>query len=144
MDAATLARACADAMWADDAASRALGIELVSVGPGRAVLAMSVSAAMVNWHNTCHGGYIYLLADTAFGYACNTHNQRMVAQHCSISYLNPVRRGERLTAHAIERQRQGRSGIYYVAGKRDDGTVVAEFRGHGRIIEGTLVPITKA
>jgi acyl-CoA thioesterase len=144
MDAATLARACADAMWADDAASRALGIELVSVGPGRAVLAMSVSAAMVNWHNTCHGGYIYLLADTAFGYACNTHNQRMVAQHCSISYLNPVRRGERLTAHAIERQRQGRSGIYDVAVKRDDGTVVAEFRGHGRIIEGTLVPITKA
>jgi acyl-CoA thioesterase len=144
MDAVTLARACADAMGEDDATSRALGIELVSVGPGQAVLAMTVTAAMANWHNTCHGGYIYLLADTAFGYACNTRNQRMVAQHCSISYLNPVRRGERLTAHAVERQRQGRSGIYDVAVKRDDGTVVAEFRGHGRVIEGTLVPITKA
>ncbi len=144
MDAALLARACADAMWEDDATSRALGIELISVAPGQAVLAMTASAAMVNWHNTCHGGYIYLLADTAFGYACNTHNQRMVAQYCSISYLNPVRRGERLTAHATERQRQGRGGIYDVAVKRGDGTVVAEFRGHGRIIEGTLVPIARA
>jgi acyl-CoA thioesterase len=144
MNAAILARACADAMWEDDATSRGLGIQLISVAPGQAVLAMAVTEMMVNWHNTCHGGYICLLADTAFGYACNTHNQRMVAQHCSISYLNPVRRGERLTAHAVERQRQGRSGIYDVALKRDDGTVVAEFRGHGRIIEGTLVPIVKA
>jgi acyl-CoA thioesterase len=78
MDAATLARACADAMWADDAASRALGIQLISVEPGHAMLGMAVSATMVNWHNTCHGGFVYLLADTAFGYACNTRNQRMV------------------------------------------------------------------
>jgi acyl-CoA thioesterase len=143
MDAATLARACADAMWEDDATSRGLGIQLVSVAPGQAVLGMAVTETMVNWHNTCHGGFIYILADTAFGYACNTHNQRMVAQYCSISYLNPVRRGERLTAHAVERQRAGRSGIYDVAVNRDDGTVVAEFRGHGRIIEGTLVPIVR-
>jgi acyl-CoA thioesterase len=67
----------------------------------------------------------------------------MVAQHCSISYLSPARRGERLTAHAVERQRQGRSGIYDVTVKRDDGTVIAEFRGHGRAIEGTLVPDSK-
>jgi acyl-CoA thioesterase len=83
------------------------------------------------------------LADTAFGYACNTRNQRMVAQHCSISYLNPAQRGERLTAHAIERQRQARSGIYDVTVKREDGSVIAEFRGHARAIEGTLVPVTK-
>jgi acyl-CoA thioesterase len=140
MDAATLARACADAMWADDATSRELGIQVIAVEPGHAVLRMSVTAAMVNWHNTCHGGFIYLLADTAFGYACNTRNQRMVSQHCSISYLNPARSGERLTAHAAERQRQGRSGIYDVTVKRDDSTVIAEFRGHGRAIEGTLVP----
>jgi acyl-CoA thioesterase len=140
MDAATLARACADAMWADDATSRELGIQVIAVEPGQAVLGMSVTAAMVNWHNTCHGGFIYLLADTAFGYACNTRNQRMVAQHCSISYLNPARSGERLTAHAAERQRQGRSGIYDVTVKRDDSTVIAEFRRHGRAFEGTLVP----
>jgi len=141
MDAATLAHACADAMTGKDATSRGVGVELVSVAPGQAVLRMTLSETMVNWHNTCHGGFIYLLADTAFGYACNTRNQRMVAQHCSISYLDPVRRGERLTAHAVERQRAGRSGIYDVAVRRDDGSVVAEFRGHGRIIEGTIVPV---
>ena len=140
MDAATLARACADAMWADDATSRALGIQLISVEPGRAVLGMAVTATMVNWHNTCHGGFIYLLADTAFGYASNTRNHRMVAQHCSISYLNPARSGERLTAHAVERQRAKRSGIYDVAVTREDGTVIAEFRGHARAIEGTILP----
>jgi len=140
MDAATLARACADAMWAEDATSRGLGIELIAVEPGSAVLLMVVGAEMVNWHNTCHGGFIYLLADTAFGYACNSRNQRMVAQHCSITYLNPAQRGDRLTAQAIELQRAKRSGIYDVAVTRADGTPIAEFRGHARAIDGTLLP----
>jgi acyl-CoA thioesterase len=140
MDAATLSRACAKVMWAGDATSRGLGIELISVEPGRAVLAMAVTETMVNWHNTCHGGFIYLLADTAFGYASNSRNRRMVAQHCSITYLNPAQRGDRLTAHAVERQRAGRSGIYDVVVMREDGTPIAEFRGHARAIEGTLLP----
>jgi len=144
MDAATLARACADAMWADDATSRELGLQLISVEPGHAVLVMTVTETMVNWHNTCHGGFIYLLADTAFGYASNSRNQRMVAQHCSISYLKAAQRGDRLTAHAVERQRAGRAGIYDVAVKREDGKVIAEFRGHARAIEGTLLPDAKA
>ena len=143
MDAANLARTCADAMWADDATSRALGLQLISVEPGQAVLGMAVTDAMVNWHDTCHGGYIYLLADTAFGYSCNSRNQRMVAQYCTISYLNPAQRGERLTAHAAERQLQGRSGIYDVAVTREDGTVIAEFRGHARAIAGNIVADTK-
>ena len=143
MDAATLARTCADTIWADDAASRGLGLQLISVEPGHAVLGMAVTEAMVNWHDTCHGGFIYLLADTAFGYACNSRNQRMVAQYCSISYLNPAQRGERLMAHAVERQLQGRSGIYDVAVKREDGTVIAEFRGHARAIAGNIVADAK-
>jgi len=144
MDAAMLARACADVMWTDDATSRGLGIQLISVEPGRAMLAMAVTETMVNWHNTCHGGFIYILADTAFGYASNSRNRRMVAQHCSITYLNPAQRGDRLTAHAIERQRAGRSGLYDVAVTREDGTPIAEFRGHARAIEGTLLPDTSA
>jgi acyl-CoA thioesterase len=144
MDADALAGACADAMWAEDAASHALGIQLIAAAPGHAVLALVVTETMANWHGTCHGGYIYLLADTAFGYACNTRNQRMVAQHCSISYLNPAQRGDRLTAQAIERQRAARSGIYDVTVKREDGLVIAEFRGTGRATGGTLVPGAKA
>ena len=106
MDAATLARACADAMWAEDATSRELDLQLISIEPGHAVLAMAVTETMVNWHNTCHGGFIYLLADTAFGYACNTHNQRMVGaalQH-QLSQSGPARRpadrtGDRAPTH---------------------------------------------
>jgi len=139
MDANALARVCAEALLAVDAPVRALGIELVSVAPGEAVMAITVSASMINWHDTCHGGYIFLLADTAFGYASNSRNQRMVAQHCSISYLNPAKRGDKLTARAIERQRAGRSGIYDVAVTREDGTQIAEFRGHARAIDGTIV-----
>ncbi len=144
MDEATLARACADVIWADDATSRELGVQLISIEPGHAVLGLAVTEKMVNWHNTCHGGFIYYLADNAFGYACHTRNQRMVAQHCSISYLNPAQRGDRLTAHAVERQRAGRTAIYDVTVKRDDGLVIAEFRGAARVVEGTLLSDAKA
>ena len=140
MDTTALARACADAMWREDAASRGLGIELIAIAPGEASLGMAVSASMANWHDTCHGGFIFLLADTAFGYACNSRNQRMVGQYCTITYLNPAKRGEKLIARAVERQREGRSGIYDVAVTREDGTEIAEFRGHARSMAGHILP----
>ena len=140
MSADELARACADAMWAEDAASRGLGFELVSVGPGRAELAMTVTERMVNGHKTCHGGFIFTLADSAFAFACNTYNQRTVAQHCAITFIEAGRLGDRLTARGVEKNRRGRSGIYDITVTRQDGTVIAEFRGHSRAIEGELVP----
>ena len=138
-----LARACADAMWAEDAASRSLGMELVAVEPGHAVLAMTVTERMVNGHKLCHGGFIFTLADSAFAFACNTYNQRTVAQHCAITFLNAARLGDRLVARAVERQRMGRSGIYDITVTREEGFVIAEFRGHSRTIEGEIVPGAK-
>jgi acyl-CoA thioesterase len=76
MDATALARACADAMWKEDAASQSLGMQLVSIAPGQAVITMTVTDRMVNGHKLCHGGYIFTLADSAFAFACNTYNQR--------------------------------------------------------------------
>lgn len=143
MDASELARACADVMWAEDEASRSLGMELVTVEPGHAVLTMSVTERMVNGHKLCHGGYIFALADSAFAFACNTHNQRTVAQHCAITFLNAARLGDRLVAQSIERQRAGRSGIYDVTVTREEGFVIAEFRGHSRTIEGEWLPGVK-
>jgi acyl-CoA thioesterase len=140
MDADELARACADAMWADDAASRGLGLEIVSVGPGRAELAMTVTERMVNGHNICHGGFIFTLADSTFAFACNTYNQRTVAQHCAITFIVAGKLGDRLTARGVEQNRRGRSGIYDITVTRQDGTVIAEFRGHSRTIEGELIP----
>ena len=95
---------------------------------------------MVNGHGLCHGGYIFTLADSAFAFACNSHNQRHVAQHCQITYLAPGRLGMRLIAEARERHRGERSGIYDVTVKTEAGETIAEFRGHSRSIPGTLVP----
>lgn len=135
--ARAMARACADAMWAEDEASRALGMKLLRVAPGEAEISMSVSADKVNGQKICHGGFIFLLADSTFAFACNTYNRRVVAQHCAVSFLRPAQLDDILTAHGREVQRSARSGIYDVTVTRGDGVTIAEFRGHSRVIEGT-------
>ncbi|ATX64438.1 acyl-CoA thioesterase [Roseinatronobacter bogoriensis subsp. barguzinensis] len=132
-----LAEASAHSMWKEDSASRNLGMSLDHVAPGEATLSMMITDQMTNGHGMCHGGYIFTLADSAFAFACNTYNQRVVAQHCAVTYLNPVELGARLTAQAREISRRGRSGIYDVRVQDAAGTVIAEFRGHSRVIKGT-------
>ena len=101
--------------------------------PGRARLSMPVTEAMVNGHGICHGGFIFTLADSAFAFACNSHGERTVAQHCAITFLRPgTARRDAARREAVERTRAGRSGIYDVQVTGDDGSVVAEFRGHSR------------
>jgi len=134
-----LAEACAAAMWADDAASQALGMKILAVSPGCATLTMTVAEHMTNGHGTCHGGYIFTLADSAFAFACNTYDERTVAQHCAVTFLKPGRRGDVLTATAAERAREGRSGIYDIRVVNQDNVVIAEFRGHSRTIGGRLL-----
>lgn len=132
MTPAELARACADAMWEDDPASRSLGMVLEQVGPGTARMAMEVRADMVNGHGMCHGGFIFTFADSTFAFACNTYNERTVAQHCAITFLRPAQRGMRLVAMATERARAGRSGIYDITVTDQQGKTIAEFRGNSR------------
>ena len=136
MTPAELARACADAMWEGDEASRGLGMQLEHVAPGAARLSMPVRPAMLNGHGTCHGGFIFALADSAFAFACNTTGAPSVASHCAVTYLRPARLGDRLVATAEERQRAGRSGIYDVRVVAGDD-VVAEFRGQSRTTGAT-------
>lgn len=131
-----VARLCADAMWANDPASRDLGMELVGIGPGYATMAMTIGLSMINGHDTAHGGFIFTLADTAFAFACNSRGEKCVAQHCSVSFVRPARRGERLVANAHEVFREGRSGIYDVNVSAGDDTI-AEFRGHARTVGGS-------
>jgi acyl-CoA thioesterase len=138
-DANEIARLSGIAMWRDDKASQGLGMEIVEVGPGYAKLAMPVAERMLNGHGTCHGGFIFSLADSAFAFACNSHGQPAVAQQCSVTYLTPGRLGMRLVAEAKERQRGERSGIYDITVRDQDGTVVAEFRGHSRTLPGSLI-----
>ena len=134
-----IARACADAMWAEDDASKGLGMEIVEIGPGFATLAMNVRPEMVNGQRIAHGGFIFTLADSAFAFACNSHNERVVAAQGQITFIKPGRLDDRLVAKAREVSRGGRSGIYDVRVTAGD-TVIAEFRGHSRVIPGTWLP----
>jgi acyl-CoA thioesterase len=121
-------------MYEADLASRHLGIQIDRVAPGQATARMVVSDTMINGHNICHGGYVFLLADTAFAFACNTHGPTTVAAACDIAFLAPAHLGDELTAQATERHRAGRSGIYDVTIRLPDTTVIAEFRGHSRAL----------
>jgi acyl-CoA thioesterase len=138
-----LARACADAMWRDDDASKGLGMEILAVGPGTATLSMTVQPHMVNGQRIAHGGFIFLLADSTFAFACNSRNARAVAAQCDITFIKPGQLGDRLVATAREISRSGRSGIYDVRVTAGD-VVIAEFRGHSRIIAGTWLPAPDA
>ncbi|MFW0797346.1 hydroxyphenylacetyl-CoA thioesterase PaaI [Gordonia sp. CPCC 205515] len=122
-------------MLAGDAAATALGIELLELAPGRAVVGMTVTETMVNGHDITHGGYVFLLADTAFAAACNSRDDAAVAARADIRFIAATRLGDRLIATAYERERYGRNGITDVTVRRAaDDTVIAEFRGDSRTI----------
>jgi acyl-CoA thioesterase len=116
-------------MYEADAASRGLGITIDGLRPGGATARMRAAESMLNGHGVVHGGYLFLLADTAFAYACNSHGPPAVARSAEVVFVAPVRLGDDLRAVARERARYGRSGIYDVTVHRADGTLVAEFRG---------------
>ncbi|BBG05569.1 hypothetical protein PSA01_28490 [Pseudonocardia saturnea] len=127
-------------MRAADRAARAAGVEVTEVAPGRAVATMTVGEDHANGHGVCHGGYLFLLADTAMAYACNAHGISALATGADIAFLRPARTGDVLTAEATERALAGRSGLYDVTVRTGDGTVVAELRGRSRQIPGLAPP----
>ncbi|SFT78245.1 hydroxyphenylacetyl-CoA thioesterase PaaI [Mesorhizobium sp. YR577] len=139
-DPAALATASAAAMWRDDSASQHLGMVLEHVAAGKATVSFIVTGIMTNGHKTCHGGYLFTLADSAFAFACNSYNQRAVARHCDITFIAPAYLGDRLTATAKEVSRGGRDGIYDVRIINQKGEHVAEFRGQSRTVKGTHLP----
>ena len=134
-----LARACAEAMWKEDDASSGLGMKIVDIGSGRATLSMTVEPHMVNGQRIAHGGFIFTLADSAFAFASNSHNEKAVSVQGDITFIRPGRLGDVLVASAREISRSGRSGIYDVR-VTVGGEVIAEFRGHSRTIGGTWLP----
>ena len=135
-----LAKACAESMYARDTAAREAGISIAEVGVGYARLEMNVRSDMLNGHDVCHGGYLFLLADTAFAYACNSYNQVALAQSCDIDFVHPGRLDDELEAVAEERRKGGRSGIYDVTIRRRDGEVLAHFRGRSLQLKESVIP----
>ena len=137
--AQALAERVAAAMWSRDDASKGLGMRIVGIGPGRAELAMTVRADMLNGHAICHGGFIFTLADSAFAYACNSYNLTTVASGCAIDFLAPAREGDVLTAVAQERSASGRTGVYDIEVQNQHGERIALFRGKSYRIKGHVI-----
>jgi acyl-CoA thioesterase len=138
-----LADKVARAMLAAEGTGPAWGIVIEEARLGYARIRMSVTAAMLNGHGTAHGGMIFALADTAFAYACNGRNLRSVAAQASIVYLDPAREGDVLTAEAEEQALVGRSGVYRVAVRAEDGRAIAEFTGFSRSVGGAVIGETE-
>ncbi len=138
-DAQAVAEACARAMWADDRASQGLGMRIERVAPGEAVIAMTVRRDMTNGHGICHGGFMFLLADSTFAFACNSHNQRAVAASAEIHFVAPAHEGDVLTAEGVEQHLAGRSGVYDMRVTDQGGRLIALFRGKSATIRGVFV-----
>lgn len=138
-----LAAQAAVVMWADDLASRALGMQLIRVAAGSATLQMKVRADMTNGHGICHGGYMFLLADSTFAFACNSRNQRCVAASAEVQFLAPAAVDDVLTAAGTEVHRAGRSGIYDIKVTNQKDQLVAVFRGRSATIAGLIVELAE-
>ena len=125
-----------DLMFAEDKAARELGIRIEAIGPGHARLSMQVQDNMTNGHHICHGGFIFTLADTAFAYSCNSYNQRCVAAGANIDFIAAALVNDSLIAEAVEVSRGKRSGVYDVKVTRQNGDLIAMFRGRSATIKG--------
>jgi len=139
IDPQRLAEQVRDHMWAGDTASQALGMRVTAIGPGCATLEMPVRADMLNGHQTCHGGLIATLADSAFAFACNTYDVATVASGFSIDLVAPARLGDLLTADAVEFHRAGRTGVYDIVVRNQRGERLAVFRGRSYAMKGRTV-----
>ena len=141
VDPQRIAERVRDAMLADDQATQLLGMQVVDVGPGRAVMRMTVRQDMLNGHAICHGGLIATLADSTFAFACNAYNELTVASGFSIDLLTPGRLGDVLTATCTERAKGGRSGLYDSEVRNQRGEHVALFRGRSYTARGKPVVV---
>jgi acyl-CoA thioesterase len=140
-DPQALAELAGKTMYERDPASRALGMSLDEIRPGYARMSMPVRGDMLNGHGTCHGGYIFMLADSAFAFACNSHNHVTVGAGCTIDYLAPGREGDLLTAEAVEQALVGKTGVYDIVVSNQEGRKLALFRGKSHRVQGHVVEL---
>ncbi|MBA1203222.1 hydroxyphenylacetyl-CoA thioesterase PaaI [Pseudomonas capeferrum] len=139
LQAHDLADQCARTLLSRDRASLALGMQLLAVAPGNATLQMAVGDDMVQGHGSCHGGFIFTLADSAFAVACNTYDQVTIGLGCTIDYLAPAYAGDTLVAVCVEQTRKGRTGTYDVRVENQKGQLIALFRGKSYKVQGRVL-----
>ena len=138
LNSQSLAELAGKTRYERDPASQTRGMTLDDIRPGSARMAMRVREDMLNGHRSCHGGYIFMLADSAFAFACNSHNHNAVGAGCTIDYLAPGRLGDLLSAEAVEQALLGKTGVYDVKVSNQDGRIVALLRGKSHRIGGLV------
>ena len=130
---ASTAQQTADAvgahLFANDRASKAMGMRIVAISEGAAFLEMKVRDDMLNGFDICHGGFITTLADSAFAFACNSTGEMTVAAGLTVDFLMPARAGDVLTARAFEVVQSGRTGVYDITVTNQRGEQIATVRG---------------
>lgn len=127
-------------IYAADRVAQGLGMTLLAAGIGTATVGMTVRPDMANGHGICHGGYLFMLADSAFEFACNSRGDPTVAAGVSLEFIAPAHVGDRLVAVAREQWLGGRSGLYDIVVTRDDGAMIAQMRGRSHRVSRTLTP----
>ena len=142
LDPQALAERVGAGMFAEDVASRGLGMKVEAMGPGYARLSMPVRAEMLNGFKICHGGFITTLADSAFAFACNSSNELTLAAGIVVDFVAPAEEGDLLSAEAREVVLTGRTGIYEVIVTNQRGQIVALLRGRAhRTKKRPVVPL---
>jgi acyl-CoA thioesterase len=126
-------------LFANDRASKAMGMRIVAISEGAAFLEMPVRDDMLNGFDICHGGFITTLADSAFAFACNSTGDMTVAAGLTVDFLAPARAGDVLTARAFEVVQSGRTGVYDITVTNQRGEQVAMVRGRAHRIKGRRV-----
>ena len=137
-NAQALAELAGKTMFERDPASQHLGMQLAEIRPGYARMTMPVGPDMINGHAICHGGYIFMLADSAFAFACNSHNVNTVGASCGIEFLTPAHQGDLLCAEAVEQALSGKTGVYDVKVINQQGRIVALMRGKSHRVSGMV------
>lgn len=129
MEAIVKAKKIVDKMYNNDPMSQWLGIKRVEDGPGKSILEMKVRGEMLNGFAIAHGGITYSLADSALAFASNSHGVHALSIETSISHLKPVKEGDVLTTHVEEINLTGKTGLYIITVKNQNGISVAVFKG---------------
>ena len=111
-----------------DSFSSWLGIEILACEIGRCRVAMTIRKDMLNSMGKAHGGISYALADTAFGFAANTHGKFAVSIETSINHIEALNEGDYLVAESVIEKVNNKLGFNIVEVKRDDD-LVALFKG---------------
>lgn len=105
-----------------------LGIEIIEVKIGYCKLGLRIRKEMLNSMQKAHGGITYSLADSAFGFAANTHGKFAVSIETSINHIEALAEGDYITAETKIDVAKNKLGFQVVEVKRGE-ELVALFKG---------------